>query len=53
MPGETGPEALLVRYVHPLPMYYLQSLTDLGVDDQEIIERLTAELEESRGVVER
>jgi hypothetical protein len=44
--SQTGAEALLVRYVHPLAIHYLQSLTNLGVDDQEIIEYLTAELEE-------
>lgn len=46
LPSETGPDAVLVRYVAPMAYYYLQALPDLGNDDLSLILRLTTQLQQ-------
>lgn len=45
-PALSGVEAILVRYVTPLAYAYLGDLPDLSRGDNDLIDRLTSELEE-------
>jgi hypothetical protein len=45
LPGLTGVEAITARYLSSLAVYYLKSLPHLASGDDDLLERLSGELE--------
>lgn len=45
-PGLSGPEAIRIRYLVPLAIHYIKSLSDLGMPDLELLAKLGEELDE-------
>lgn len=44
-PDLSGPEAIRIRYLAPLAIHYIKSLSDLGTPDLELLEKLSEELD--------